>query len=74
MHLDKTVVKLKIKEFSPEREKLLYLIIVVYIVKFFFYHNVLITIGSFIGTIKNDILLTSMKCKKKLKNNVIQVI
>lgn len=36
MHLDKTVVKLKIKEFSPEREKLLYLIIVVYIVKFFF--------------------------------------
>lgn len=35
MHLDKTEVKLKIKEFSPEREKLLYLIIVVYIVKFF---------------------------------------
>lgn len=35
MHLDKTVVKLKIKEFSPEREQLLYLIIVVYIVKFF---------------------------------------
>lgn len=51
MHLDKTVVKLKIKEFSPEREKLLYLIIVVYIVKFFFYHNVFITIGSFIGMI-----------------------